>query len=202
MEGKEDIGTWFASSLRWQTYLSLFYFQVSGLVFFVPFFQTRTANPVIRFLPRTEYTLMGCQGVGGGEGGPEAEVSSEGGVDTQWIIVAHMPPCHHHHIHTLSESGKEGTLFNFHTLFALAMGCRWKCCARILRCSLKGGTCPSLPPVSDWLKSRHTQAMRQKPRVERGEGAREKKSGSPKNPLTRTRPHFCLPPWDHCYSRF
>lgn len=30
---------------------------------FVPFFQTRTANPVIRFLPRTEYTLIGCQGV-------------------------------------------------------------------------------------------------------------------------------------------
>lgn len=27
-------------------------------------FKERTANPVIRFLPRTEYALMGCQGVG------------------------------------------------------------------------------------------------------------------------------------------
>lgn len=62
-------------------YLGLFYFQVSGLVFvlcggggrggggrFVPFFQTRTANPVIGFLPGTEYTLIGCQGVEGVEG--------------------------------------------------------------------------------------------------------------------------------------
>ena len=45
---------------------------VSGLVFlflfFVTFFQTRTANPVIRFLPRTKYTVRGCQAVEGGEG--------------------------------------------------------------------------------------------------------------------------------------
>lgn len=33
-------------------------------VFLYLSFKGRTANPVIGFLPRTEYTLMGCQGLG------------------------------------------------------------------------------------------------------------------------------------------
>lgn len=43
-------------------------FRFSG-GFFVPFFQTRTANPVIRFLPRTEFThSQAAEGWGRGGG--------------------------------------------------------------------------------------------------------------------------------------
>lgn len=40
-------------------------FRFSGFFLYLSF-KERTANPVIRFLPRTEYTLPGCQedGVG------------------------------------------------------------------------------------------------------------------------------------------
>lgn len=48
---------------------SSFRFSGVGFFFFVPFFQTRTANPVIRFLPRTEFThSQAAEGWGRGGG--------------------------------------------------------------------------------------------------------------------------------------